>query len=864
VTTWAMASGRYLRATDITSGAVLVAELQLGAALQPIMSFACGAYVIIFGTNDTGDHLHLWRFNPATLTVDLEVNFVAIAGAVALDAAPRPDGSGFILAWTVPSTRTDTIHLARFDTAMTLLFSTTVAPTGVCDCLAVGCSDTYVGLTFSDDVAGTKNLKFATLTMVLGGLAGPTTYTPWTLLYGLSVGVDAAGEFFALISIGSFTGANLTGAVRFTTAAVVDGSPRFLYNVNVCSRPTLIDGRMYAMVDKGLICIDGRTDGYPLELEGIIAPADSQGPAPVIQPRKFLQYNATTQEAVTVIRITVTASGMLSGIDRAVFNFDLTGAPKWLSAEAQGCLHASGSFLGSFDGIRSVEHGFVDAPRISLGSVTAGTGSIAGGTPAISYLYQACYEWMDEQGNVHRSEPSNSLVVAVDLASTNATVIIKVLTCDLTKRAMVGSRQVRIALFRSTGNSPEQLYRIDAFGTGIPSLINVGSVNYTDTKSDIQLLSSGNGLIYTDGGVLPAQACPGMTHVISHKNRLWGAVAEDGRLVWFTRQFSRFEAPAWHNALSFRVDDSPDEITALAPLDDKVIIFTRTRVYYVTGEGPNDTGTQGAFSDPILITSTAGCVDARSVISYDGGVFFSDPSGLMRLDRALNVAFAGAPMQGTIRQFSTIRGVTKDAIRNRLIWLVQCDGVPPAILVVYDWLHNAWSTWTLNISGYQANASQAIWNGKHVVVASLPVTRFCVEGGALDPLSTYPVGTIELPWVRLGAIGGYQRVRRVMVTGDRKSPHYLSAAISQDFATNTVQSVTWDNGNGYSPPQSPVIRRDLHVRQQKVSAIKITLTDAPHEDASSYGATGLSIVGVSLELGMLKGRAKIGQKALIA
>jgi hypothetical protein len=65
-------------------------------------------------------------------------------------------------------------------------------------------------------------------------------------------------------------------------------------------------------------------------------------------------------------------------------------------------LHISGGFLWMYDGVKAVEHGFHLWPE----DITA-VGSIAAGSLAVQqYYYQVCYEWTDNQGNIHRSAPS--------------------------------------------------------------------------------------------------------------------------------------------------------------------------------------------------------------------------------------------------------------------------------------------------------------------------------------------------------------------------------------------------------------------------------------------------------------------------
>ena len=74
------------------------------------------------------------------------------------------------------------------------------------------------------------------------------------------------------------------------------------------------------------------------------------------------------------------------------------------------------------------------------------------------------------------------------------------------------------------------------------------------------------------------------------------------------------------------------------------MIFTKTRIYVVEGDGPLDTGA-GSFVGPNLISSAFGCIERRSVISTSRGVYFLAACGLCLLDRGLSVQVVGDPVR---------------------------------------------------------------------------------------------------------------------------------------------------------------------------------------------------------------------------
>lgn len=66
-------------------------------------------------------------------------------------------------------------------------------------------------------------------------------------------------------------------------------------------------------------------------------------------------------------------------------------------------LHISGGILSIYDGSSIVEHGFHQYPENVYVGPQTGLGALEVGS---SYSYKVCYEWTDNQGQIHRSAPS--------------------------------------------------------------------------------------------------------------------------------------------------------------------------------------------------------------------------------------------------------------------------------------------------------------------------------------------------------------------------------------------------------------------------------------------------------------------------
>jgi hypothetical protein len=287
-------------------------------------------------------------------------------------------------------------------------------------------------------------------------------------------------------------------------------------------------------------------------------------------------------------------------------------------------------------------------------------------------------------------------------------------------------------------------------------------------------------------------------------------------------------------------------------MDDKLIILTNNRITVITGTPPNALGAEDSLSSPQIIPSQVGS-KTRWVADMPAGIVFQAQSGIWMLDRGLNPSYIGAAVEDMA---GTLTGVVT-LPEEQSILLASDTGV-----LVYDYFYNIWSQYTLPAIG------SCLYTNSHALLSAAGEVRLQGQtyGDAGAPYST----VIDTGWLSLAGVNGYQRVLNVMFLGAHKGPCKFVIDVMYDFSdtivdtyqfdTNSLQSSTFGAESPYGTgtfggDTDGVFRLKLKPSRQKCSAIKFRIRDEFPESAPT---AGFSITQVSIEAGVIAGRARMG------
>jgi len=543
-----------------------------------------------------------------------------------------------------------------------------------------------------------------------------------------------------------------------------------------------------------------------------------------------------------------------TGINLVDFNFTATLS----TAEIGNDLHLSGGFLWMYDGFQPVEHNFHLFPDLDLNADNTYhglTSATAGGhlTDSTKYFYQVTYEWSDNQGNLFRSAPSVPVSITTGASGSNVnTNTLKVPTLRLTAKT---TNVVKIVAYRWTAAQPIY-YQVTSIT--VPTLNDVTAeiVTITDTLSDASIL--GNSILYTTGGVVEDTGAPATNAITLYKSRLFLIDAEDPNLLWFSKQVIEATPVEMSDLFTLFIastigsQGSTGPLESLAAMDDKLILFKANAIYYITGTGPDNTGSNNDFSEPVFITSTIGCSNQNSIVFIPNGLMFQSDKGIWLLGRDLSTSYIGAPVEDF--NSSTVLSAVAVPGTNQVRFTLN-NGVT----LMYDYYFQQWGTFT----GVPA-ISSTLYQNKHSFIDSYGRVFQENPGSFLD--GTLPVlMNFQTGWFNLMGLQGYERAYYFQFLGTYLSPHILSFQMAFDYKTPTqFANLTPDNFNpkyGGDPfygsgslygGVSPVEQGRIFFKTQKCESFQITMQEVYDPSLGVQADEGLTLSGINLIVGAKK------------
>ncbi len=564
-------------------------------------------------------------------------------------------------------------------------------------------------------------------------------------------------------------------------------------------------------------------------------------------------------EAITTTTGRVTTQTGLSAA--TVSFFDATRS--YSRVELAQNLHIGGGFLQMLDGYDVVEHGFHLYPEnLDATAGEASTGQLTGGKV---YAYCCTFQWSDAQGNIYESAPSVS--VSVTAAASGSTTV-TVPTLGLT--AKTGSRSPVLVVFYRTIGDGTTFYRCCTQvphatpATNQPILNNpaIGFVTFIDTQIADNSQNGefgpliGNPVLYTSSipPVLENTEPNAVSSLTTYRNRVVALDSTQPLVLWYSKQVTPGIPANFSESFTLNIDPQGGPVTAVSNIDDKLIVFKESSIFFVTGIGPDNTGGQNDFSDATRITVDCGCVNGRSIAITPEGLMFKSSKGIYQLDRNLSVSYIGAPVEAYNSE--TVTSATLVSNTNQVRFTLANK-----TCLVWDYFQRQWSVFT----NYNA-VDSVIWedNFTHLLPSGGARTE---TPGIYSDDGAYINMFVQTAWLQFAGIQNFQRIRDMLILGQYDSPHNLQVGCLYDFnpaATQTslvepTEATTYgaDSPYGSGSPYGglfPLYQYRVFFERQKCQAIQLSFKDI--QTGTDVGQ-GFSLSAINLTVGVKKGHAKV-------
>lgn len=474
-------------------------------------------------------------------------------------------------------------------------------------------------------------------------------------------------------------------------------------------------------------------------------------------------------------------------------------------------------------------------------------GEVAGRQTAGTRKYYATYEWYDAQGNLHRSAPSIPKSVTVGAVNSgasselhtdfvpinNKTALITVTTLRMTRKP-----GVRIVLWRTTLDS-DIVYRVAATDNSIST----DSVLFSDPYGDTEITSSETLYCY-NGGEVPNVCPPPSRLVVPWNGRIVVVDSTDPTALWPSKVAQDAYGVAFSDLFRVRVDSSGSPVTALAVMDEKLIIFKTDKVMVMVGDGPDAGGQNSNYSTPQVVTTDVGCIEPRSVVQTHAGIMFQSSKGIYLLTRGLEAKYIGWPVEAYNSYTVTSAVMLRDQNQVRFT-------LSGADTLVYDYVFDTWGTYTVNSA-----KSAVVWakSGGYVVAPSTGAVWRENAGIYTDDGTKFQI-RVQTGWLKPAQLAqGYARTYRLLVLGQDDANWPMTVTADYDYRTDTgfTYSLTPVQTTDYSHGGRLQIRYGLP--KQLCESIRLTFQENDPVDDPSLASV---LTEAHLEIGVKAGTFKL-------
>lgn len=565
----------------------------------------------------------------------------------------------------------------------------------------------------------------------------------------------------------------------------------------------------------------------------------SGGSATVLQER--IQLQITDDGTVLAPNIGLTKASLIFS------------APVSAAELGDNC-HFAGGLIQAYDGVSVTELGFSLWPE---GKNTANgvldIVSAAGSTAFVTtdlFFIQAIYEWTDGKGQIHRSAPS--ILKTISPAANTNKITVKIPTVRTSSKP---GTSINLVVYAAVVDSSVLTRYMSVANDPTVDEVTIDITTYPSLAAEI---------LYTTGGVVENIAPPAGKAILNHKQRLFLCGTEDHQ-IWYTKFSRDGQGLAFQDINLLPIESDGGDPTAMATMDEKLIIFKKSHIYFESGDGPLDTGQQNDYFIPIRLAKDVGTTNPQSVTVITQGTLFKSDKGIYLLNRQLRTSYIGAGVDN----FNDLT-VTSAALLPDVDEVRFTTATGPTL--VYNYFFSQWSTF----NNYAAT-SATVWQDSYIHLKSAGLVNR--EQAVYDDNGVRIQMAIETSWFAMAGIQGFQRIYKALLLGDFINHHYCRVRVAYDYedaynetiifntqigldATSVFgEGVTYGSVTPYGGSGSTVFQCRILPAKQQCESFKMRIEDV--DSVTAVGGGCFKLLSVGLEVGRKYGAFKLSARKTV-
>ena len=543
------------------------------------------------------------------------------------------------------------------------------------------------------------------------------------------------------------------------------------------------------------------------------------------------------------------------------------GSSSWKPVDVAGTMYMPGGYLGKYDGSSVTENGFLLMTEnlsavLGSGSVGVGRGILqmgnvltSGPAATASFIYEVLPVSFDAQGNKEYGAcaqllpifPSGTTSAVQNSASLSWNSIAH------TRRDGTQAPDIRFEVYRTgwtntAGFGAPLLTRQRIDDPAYPILNSTTSDTITFVDTVPESVRSLGDISYTNIGSthVPSPAC---SFLAAQGDRLYLAGIEGAPLKLIPSKLRLGGAIALAEEQFVEVDSNGGPITAIAGMDEKVVLFKDRRVFVTTTEGPDNSLLDTTpFRNPELVSSDVGAPEPATIVQVAGttvqGLVFRSNRGFRSITRGIDLVDIGARAR-RYDDLQVVGGLSPGTAEECRFYTAE------GTTVILNTRYNEWSVFP-----DQTAVAACSWMGRPTYVGSDGRVRVEASGTWLDNSTPYPM-SLATGWLPIQGLQGLTRVRRLFVLGDFHSHHKLKVEMAVDYrdawiATRTIDTRTALGEVQYGGPtlgpsgsdgtygvgpyggRDPVYQFEVELPIQRMQTVRFRFSDIDQALSGSY------------------------------